>query len=175
MLLNIEKMKTNMKLDLTKIFNLQRELDKHIHGQHNVSYDTIQPELKLALLVELAETANEIRSFKFWSFKGPSDKPIILEEYVDAIHFVTALGISHKCKEVFDLEQLPKFTTKREVTEAFNILFASVNTIKDGISTYAWYKSYLEFGLRLGFSPDDIVKAYEAKCIINHQRQDNKY
>lgn len=164
-----------MKLDLTNIFKLQSELDKHIHTEHNVTYQTIQPELKLALIVELAETANEIRSFKFWSYKGPSDKPIILEEYADGIHFITALGLSHHTDTVFDLIELPLFENKKEITEAFIEIFASAANIKDKQSTYDWYKKYLEFGLRLGFSPQDIIKAYEAKCAINHKRQDNKY
>ena len=47
----------------------------------------------LALLVEIGELANETRSFKFWSVKPASEKKIILEEFVDGIHFILSLGI----------------------------------------------------------------------------------
>lgn len=164
-----------MKIDLKEIFQLQLELDRHIHQEHNVNYSIIQPELKLALFTELSECANEVRSFKFWSFKKPSDKNVILEEYVDGIHFITALGICHNTSTVFDVEPQIKLQNKRDITNGFIDLFATVDKIVDTNTTYNWYKKYLEFGLKLGFSLDEIVEAYKSKCKINHQRQDNKY
>src|SRR5690606_11297784 len=68
-------------MNLTKFFNLQRQLDEHILDEH--------PELKgqdnldwkiLALQVELGECANEWRGFKKWS---NDQKPITaLEEHL---------------------------------------------------------------------------------------------
>ncbi|GHU33862.1 hypothetical protein FACS1894166_10300 [Bacilli bacterium] len=54
-----------MRIDLKDIIETQKILDKSIHNNHHVSYDVVYPELKLALFVELAELANEVRSFKF--------------------------------------------------------------------------------------------------------------
>jgi len=164
-----------MKIDFKEIFHLQAELDKHIHQEHHVNYQMIQPELKLALFTELAECANEIRSFKFWSLKKPSDRSVILEEYADGLHFITAIGICHKIDTVFDLKEQEAFTNKREITEAFNKLFAEVNDIVDATSAYKWYLDYLNFGIKLGFKPEEIMSGYKAKCEINHKRQDNKY
>ena len=69
---------------------MQRELDLFIQNNREKQTDVFQ-EKGLALLIELAELANETRCFKFWSTKGPSDDAVILEEYVDSIHFLLSL------------------------------------------------------------------------------------
>lgn len=164
-----------MKIDLTNLFKQQEVLDKHIHVQHNVNYAKIHTELKLALIVELAETANEIRSFKFWSNKAPSAKPIILEEYVDGIHFITSLCIYYKVKPLFDVKEQKQFSDKKSITNEFIKLFAEACKINSAGQAKAWYVKYLSFGFKCGFSIDEIQKAYDAKNQINHQRQENNY
>ncbi len=47
----------------------------------------------LALLVEIGELANETRCFKYWSNKPASEREVILEEYVDGLHFILSIGI----------------------------------------------------------------------------------
>jgi dimeric dUTPase (all-alpha-NTP-PPase superfamily) len=54
-----------MLVDLTDIFEIQKKLDAYIHLHHNVNYGMVFNELKLALIVELSELANDVRSFKF--------------------------------------------------------------------------------------------------------------
>lgn len=164
-----------MKINLNKIFEQQIVLDKHIHSQHDVNYDKIHTELKLALIVELAETANEIRSFKFWSNKPSSAKEIVLEEYVDGIHFITSLCIYYKVNPIFEVIEDKPFKNKRDITNAFIELFNEATLINSPNQSTAWYSKYLSFGLRLGFSVDDIIQAYEAKNKVNHQRQENNY
>ena len=164
-----------MKIDLTKLFEQQKTLDQHIHSQHNVNYEKIHNELKLALVVELAETANEIRSFKFWSTKPSSAKPIVLEEYVDGIHFITSLCIYYKINPIFDVQEESKFENKIDITNAFIQLFKEACEIDNPNQAQAWYCKYLSFGLRMGFSVDEILNAYDAKNKINHQRQENNY
>lgn len=46
----------------------------------------------LAAIVEISELANEIRCFKHWSKKESSHKDILLEEYVDVLHFFLSIG-----------------------------------------------------------------------------------
>src|SRR5690606_9719609 len=97
-------------MNLTKFFNLQRQLDEHILDEH--------PELKgqdnldwkiLALQVELGECANEWRGFKKWSNdQEPRTRKLVngdimkgeyeysnplLEEYVDCLHFILSIGL----------------------------------------------------------------------------------
>lgn len=164
-----------MKINLTNLFKQQLKLDKHIHSQHNVNYAKIHTELKLALIVELAETANEIRSFKFWSNKPMSTKDIVLEEYVDGIHFITSLCIYYKVKPIFNVAKQVRFKSKREITKSFISLLNNAALIDSPSKAKMWYSKYLTFGLKMGFSITEILKSYDAKNKINHQRQDNNY
>jgi dimeric dUTPase (all-alpha-NTP-PPase superfamily) len=54
-----------IKIDLSEIFDQQVKLDKHIQSNHNLRYEDVLEELKLALAVEMGELANEVRCFKF--------------------------------------------------------------------------------------------------------------
>ena len=166
-----------LKLDLLDIFKHQKELDQTIHFQHNVNYLKVVNDLKLALFVELSELANEIKCFKFWSYKKSSQKNIILEEYVDGIHFITSLCIYKKVTSIFNIS-LPQttFKTKKEITIYFLKLFdASKNLLFSKKSLHTWYKNYLIFGFKLGFSYKEIIDAYNKKRLINFQRQNQKY
>ena len=82
-----------MKIDLTDLYQAQRQLDEHIQTQHGVDYRSTRSKRTLALLVEVGELINETRAFKFWSLKAPSEKPIIVDEYADGIHFFLSLGL----------------------------------------------------------------------------------
>ena len=168
-------MKTN--INLSEIFDQQIELDKHIHSNHHLSYDDIFEELKLALAVELGELANEVRCFKFWSFKQPSEKEVILEEYVDGIHFITSLAIAKNIKNYnqWSINVGSEQYTKKEITILFNELFVHVNKLNNKHNIVKWYKDYIELGYALGFSFDEIKSAYTKKNEINHQRQNNNY
>ena len=107
-------------MQLTKLYSMQRGLDSYIQQQRDEQSDVFL-EKGLALLVELAELANETRCFKFWSLKGPSENTIILEEYVDSIHFLLSLGI----EKGFDtLSTWPEGEVEGELTQLF---FEDVN------------------------------------------------
>ena len=56
----------------------------------------------LALLVEISELANETRCFKHWSKKGPSEESVLLEEYVDSLHFFLSIANHHQ----YDVDRL---------------------------------------------------------------------
>lgn len=74
-------------MDWKKLFDMQKELDTYIETNHNVKQAELLDKKILALLVEVGELANETRCFKFWSKKKPSERDVIIEEYVDGIHF----------------------------------------------------------------------------------------
>ncbi|HAQ08050.1 MAG TPA: dUTPase, partial [Bacillus bacterium] len=80
-------------MNIEKLFRMQKELDRHIELQHGLVEEDLFDRKILALLVELGELANETRCFKFWSLKPSSEKQVILEEFVDGIHFILSLGI----------------------------------------------------------------------------------
>ena len=83
-------------IDLTNLYQKQAELDARIAENHNVSYETTRERRILALLVEIGEFANATRCFKYWSNKPSEAQDIVLDEYVDGLHFFLSLGIDIK-------------------------------------------------------------------------------
>lgn len=120
-----------MKINLSLLFKEQKKLDVFIHKKHKLTYKKIFMETKLALFVELAELANEIKCFKFWSIKGSASKEKILEEYVDGLHFITSLCLTKKIKPIFNISKkhIP-FSTKHEITIKFLDLFKTIYKLK---------------------------------------------
>jgi dimeric dUTPase (all-alpha-NTP-PPase superfamily) len=54
-------------MNLTKLFEIQKQLDERIVKEYNLQGEDLLPKKILALQVELGELANEWRGFKFWS------------------------------------------------------------------------------------------------------------
>jgi len=54
-------------MNLTKLFEMQRELDERIVKEKGLEGQDLLPQKILALQVELGECAQEWRGFKFWS------------------------------------------------------------------------------------------------------------
>lgn len=80
----------------------QRELDELILSQiEPIIPAELTANRLLAFVVEIGECANEVRSFKHWSKKGPSKRSVILEEYVDALHFL--LSLTYSLREAYGL------------------------------------------------------------------------
>ncbi|MCZ0754332.1 dUTP diphosphatase [Anoxybacillus sp. J5B_2022] len=109
-------------MDLSKLFEMQRELDERIVREKGLEGQSLLPNKILALQVELGELANEWRGFKYWSKNqqprlwayrkcpcggewcdeyGCQDGGLLaynplLEEYVDALHFALSIGLEIK-------------------------------------------------------------------------------
>ncbi len=164
-----------MKIDLSKIFEMQAALDKTIHTNHNVTYEQIFNKLKFALLVEICELANEIRFFKYWSNKQCSPKAIILEEYVDGIHFITSLCLAKGCPNFVEINEHYSYANKEELTEIFLELSSSIKNLNTISEIMNWYRNYLILGIKLGFNVSEVLESYINKNKINFQRQENNY
>jgi len=161
-------------LDWNILFSKQQKLDQYIIDNHQLTNNDLFEEKILALLVELGECANETRCFKFWSEKEASPKPVILEEYVDNIHFLLSLGLD----KGFRFSNVEVLVTNKTVTEQFNIVFqhALAFHTKRTEETYKkLFQAYLQLGSLLGFTPEDIFKAYDEKNEVNYRRQDQGY
>lgn len=161
-------------MNLQKLFQMQNTLDHRIQTQHHLEGVPLLHKKILSLQVEFGELANETRCFKFWSTKKQSSNDVILEEYVDCLHFILGLGIE---KDFQDITPEVKDISS-ELSEQFLNLYINVaDFIKcPSINNYLnIFENFLTLGENLGFCEDDIENAYLHKNKINHERQDNGY
>lgn len=163
-------------MQLEKLFTMQQALDQHIEEKHGLGNEDLFNRKVLALLVEISELANETRCFKFWSVKPSSEKQVILEEFVDGIHFILSLGIEcdfHKLSFAVKSEPSTFNITEQflEINEKVT-LFQKSKTAADYISLF---EAYLQLGVLLGISNEEMEQAYFRKNEVNYQRQQNNY
>lgn len=163
-------------MKLTEIAQMQRELDDHILQKHNLTVsDTFRKRI-LSFLVELGELANETRCFKYWSLKPSSDKDVILDEYVDGVHFLVSLGNDLHV----DFSELT-FDRKQDgsdVTEMFLEVFKNASMFQDEMTILRFtelFQSYIDLCFALGFTYEDVVTGYIRKNKVNHERQETNY
>lgn len=188
-------------MNLTKLFQIQKELDRAIIEKKGLQGKDLLPERILALQVELGECANEWRGFKFWSkdqkartkvFENVNlkcvEKNPLLEEYVDCLHFVLSIGNALMEKFQFQinyelplkiLHSIPKqqfLTVFSRVSLIDGMYFAEGNDSKAHTNAYqGLVKEFFGLGTSLEFSWEEIEQAYLEKNKINHERQANGY
>lgn len=158
------------------LFSKQQKLDQYIIENHHLENEDLFQERFLALLVELGELANETRCFKYWSEKEASPTSVILEEYVDNIHFLLSLGLEKGFQ--FSDVSLPELEANITATAQFNQVFQKALTFftKPTETAYiALFQAYLQLANILGFSVEDIFRAYDEKNEVNYERQDQGY
>jgi len=163
-----------MRLDLSELVQAQAELDQRIHSLHDQTRESTRSKRILALMVEIAELANETRSFKYWSVRGANAKPILLEEFIDTVHFTLSLGL--------DLHQKCCIIETNHVTSDLSQLFIAwlhACTAFEAQFDLAQYQRVLEYIAKMAsaleFSEEDILHAYRLKNEKNHQRQNEAY
>lgn len=190
-------------MNLAKLFDMQQKLDDHIMDEH--------PELKgqnnldwkiLSLQVELGECANEWRGFKKWSndqeprtkvvHRESYDKPpyyrnLVLEEYVDCLHFILSIGLEIGADKWMEIEEYPQAYDNGgiilqflDVNSRFLELMEEIIRMDLFPKEIRWlyihaFESFLQLGTKLGFTWEQIEQAYFAKNAVNHQRQENGY
>lgn len=164
-------------MNLNNLYNLQRNLDIKISENHNLVNDTLISHKILALQVEVGELANETRCFKFWSLKEPSPKNVILEEFVDCLHFILSIGLYLKLDDL-TTNDLSVINDGIDLTERFLRFFDSISLLKNNYSKENYIRMFSEFlslGKQLDFEANEIEDAYLYKNNINHQRQAEGY
>lgn len=162
-------------MDYEYLFNKQRELDAYIEDKlESTDRDELFRKKILALQVEIGELANETRCFKFWSRKGPSEQSVILEEYVDGLHFILSVGLD----KGLTYTSGPLTDNEMDQTDAFLELYRSIGDFYSEPVQGMYeklFKSFLQLGRKLGFTEDSILEAYQQKNEVNHTRQDEGY
>lgn len=163
-----------MNVNLQQLFTMQKELDAFIEKTQGIDFDVFR-EKTLALLVELGELANETRCFKFWSTKGPSEDAVILEEFVDSVHFLLSLGIM---KGFNDLKEWPTDARDASLTELFlqaqQAIIVFGNEPERENYEEIW-KCYGAIARTLQFDAQQIIDAYISKNEKNYERQRTGY
>ncbi|MFC4321029.1 dUTP diphosphatase [Litchfieldia salsa] len=162
-------------MNLTKLFDLQAELDFEIENKHDLISEDLVDKKVLALLVEVGELVNEIRFFKYWSIKPPSSRETILEEYVDGFHFILSLGLDlgfDSSINLFTINSGNDFTQQFIVVYNIILQFSKTRATED---YKALFSNYLLLGEMLGYSDKEIEEAYLLKNKLNHERQEQGY
>ncbi|WP_243299127.1 dUTP diphosphatase [Bacillus litorisediminis] len=186
-------------MNLSKLFEAQRQLDNRIVKEKGLEGQDLLPKKILALQVELGELANEHRGFKFWSndqeprrikksiaFANPSG-PFeyvtypLLEEYVDCLHFILSIGNEYGYKSEPTLAIVPD-NVLDQLNDLFKIVSFMDNLYKDmgyGCGVHDFYDdllgNFMNLGKLLGFTWEQIEQAYFDKNQTNHRRQENGY
>ena len=163
-----------MAIDLSNLYQKQAELDARIAENHNVSYATTRERRILALLVEIGEFANATRCFKYWSNKPSEALDIVLDEYVDGLHFFLSLGIDIKTnKKTYNYTKHVDNLTK-QILETYRLasLFYKNQDEKSYIKAF---QSFINIVPLLKVRWATIEKAYYKKLGENYSRQDHNY
>ncbi|WPC41866.1 dUTP diphosphatase [Clostridium sp. JS66] len=162
-------------MNLEKLFHLQQNLNERIEKEHELDQTSLLSKKVLALQVELAELANETKCFKYWSSKSASNRNIVLEEFVDCLHFILSLGLE---KSFENINNIAIKDSQYDIVAQFLNLYVDINDFficssKDNYITL--FEDFLALGKSLDFNIEDIENAYLIKNSINHKRQDKGY
>jgi len=180
------------KLNLNKLFQMQKVLDKKILERFpKLKNEDLLPKKILALQVELGELANEWRGFKFWS-KNQAPRIIalkgstmnyeykefynpLLEEYVDGIHFILSIGNDLKIDiREWSIEPFKNKTILDQFSQTYQVI-SDLQYDPNKIDLVIVLEHFIVLGEMLGFTWLEIEQAYYEKNAINHTRQDNLY
>ena len=170
-------------MEVKELLKMQKELDKLIFKNSNIKEYPIS-KIRLALLTEVGELANEVQSFKYWKHNKNIKREKILEEWADCFHF--ALSLENElnsfaiyigdCTLLEFIKQCDEELYKIDVDkDTFNDLIF-LTTFKTLISTVSSpLAQILMLGYRLDITPNEMEKAYKAKYKKNIQRQKDNY
>lgn len=177
------------------IIKKQEKLDQLIVQKSPVDLKWISrsnvERLKLALLVEVGEFANEIKSFKAWRKKAEIDWTKAKEELIDCLGYFLGL-IS-----IYQIDMLPSLhATGEKEEQSFNELlldfFAKTNDLyvekneqfynlknnkindKAKNNYYDWLSTFNQTCQKLKIDENELMEVYLAKNKINQGRAQEK-
>lgn len=144
----------------------QKKLDDHILTKFKLDDQQTFDKRISAFLIELAEFINEQRDFKYWSVKPPSEKYVLLEEYIDGIHFLISLGSSLNAD--FKKYQYHNPYCKQDIslTNIYLECFVICTELIKNQTSEIYFKvlnQYLIIADQLKFTEADLIAAYNKK------------
>jgi len=134
-------------MNIAKLILLQKDLDEVINKNHPIGINEDRTANKItALVVELAEFANEARFFKYWS-EDAEPRSATLEEFVDSVHFFLSVAIDKGWEKSLYVPEEKLVMLEGEgfpggVTAAFNGVI--YNLVKSQYEGNAKYKEKLK-------------------------------
>ena len=152
-----------MELNLSKMFEKQAKLNAEIYRKHDLSFQEIKDESKLALMAEIMELCNETRCFNYWSTKKRSADDVVLEEYADVLHFSFSQALYYKVDPNIKINPVKKEVNKKELVLKFLSLIKLYDNLHDEKSCQAFLVHLLELGFSLGYDFEQIQNAYFKK------------
>lgn len=162
-------------LDLKKLLNMQKELDKTIFKNSDITKYPLE-KVKLALLVELGELANEDKCFKYWKKHKEIDKERVLDEFADCLHF--ALSLENEFHQINytirDIEEAYSKSIKCVANEDEKTI-EFLQTFELVINEDDYLLAVISIGVAIGITLNEIEQAYLAKNKVNYERQNNGY
>ena len=163
-----------MQIDLSNLYQKQAELDQRIADNHNVSYKTTRPRRTLALLVEIGEFAYATRCFKYWSNKSSEPQDIVLDEYVDGLHFFLSLGVDIGVSRKTYNHTKHADSLTEQVIKVYELV-AQFYKKQDEKSYIKAFQAFINITPLLKVRWSTIERAYFKKLGENYNRQDNNY
>ena len=163
-----------MQIDLSNLYQKQAELDQRIADNHHVSYQTTRPRRTLALLVEIGEFANATRCFKYWSNKSSEPQDIVLDEYVDGLHFFLSLGIDIGVKRKTYNHTKHSDNLTEQVLRVYELVTQFYKK-QDEKSYVKAFQAFINITPLLKVRWSTVERAYFKKLGENYHRQDNNY
>ena len=177
-------------MNLNCLFKHQKSLDDRIVKEKQLEGQDLFKKKIVALICELYEMTNEGRWFKFWSdnqtpnvnvwkteMKHGKPQPVIknmlLEEYVDVIHFTLSIAndLDYTNHEYIKTQPHDLNDLVIGITNAITVLSASPN--HDLMQSI--FNNIITLGYQLGFTEKEVIAAYHNKNKVNHERQENGY
>ena len=150
-------------MNIKKMLEAQKELDAALFQKGGLKEYPIE-QIKTAYRVELGETLQEWKSFKYWKKnKGIIDINKLLEELSDCLHF--ALSLENEITN-YNYEEVFKYYDKYDLYEIIDKCFTIYGTVLGDT---------IALGLKLGFTLDQLEEAYYKKNKINWDRIANNY
>lgn len=162
-------------MNFKEIVRMQKELDDKFIKSREIDRHAIAYQTVLALMVELGEFANEYAPFKYWKNNIEIDRELLLEEYVDGIHFLASLA--HTVGLDGELVLTPKIVNhdlSKQLLETFKSFTVLIDNLNEQNVVKA-FETYLGNAELLDITQVEINEYYLKKNKINHQRIENNY
>ena len=159
-------------MTIRELLNKQKELDSIIFKAAQLKEYPCK-EIKLALLTELGELANEVQCFKYWKQNKTISREKVLEEFADCLHF--ALSLENHLNQLYEhnLNAEIKDVIKEDLVEenTFDFLYAYMKVISDDLPLI----EIMNLGMALGITGEELEQSYLKKYEKNLRRQQEGY